>query len=66
MSRNCRRYFWGMLLALVMVCGTGCPPDYVFFADDALESAIRAEIGKPLGFLTAGDLWTFSRLTRAT
>jgi len=45
-----------MLLALVMVCGTGCPPDYVFFADDALESAIRAEIGKPLGFLTAGDL----------
>ena len=51
-----RQGYFGILLLLVLVCGTGCPPQLAFVPDDALESAMRAEIGKPLGFLTEADL----------
>ena len=38
---------------------TGCPAgngNLVFFQDPALESAVRAAAGKPLGFLTRADV----------
>jgi len=41
----------GLLVGLA-----GCPFDVVFISDKALESAIRASIGKPMGLLPAGDL----------
>ena len=44
-----------VLLVSVLVSVVGCPR-LVFIRDDALEKAIRAEIGKPLGFLTEADL----------
>jgi len=45
-----------LVLATALV---GCPAgnsNFVFFQDSALESAVRAEIGKPLGLLTQSDV----------
>jgi Leucine-rich repeat (LRR) protein len=44
----------GLVLGLAALV-VGCPRP-VFFQDKALESAIRAEIGKPFGLLTDADL----------
>lgn len=47
------------LLAGVGIAMTGCPfvgGGSAFFADKALESAVRLELGKPLGILSAADL----------
>lgn len=44
-----------VLLVFVAVFAAGCPT-LVFLPDKALESAIRAEIGKPFGILTEADL----------
>jgi len=44
-----------VLLVSMVVCVVGCSR-LVFIRDEALEKAIRAEIGKPLGFLTEADL----------
>ncbi|NIA13957.1 MAG: hypothetical protein GWP08_07740 [Nitrospiraceae bacterium] len=44
-----------VLLSLIVVAAAGCP-DGVFFADKALESAIRAELHQPFGILTQQDL----------
>ena len=47
------------LLAGVGIAMTGCPiggGGTAFFADKALESAVRLELGKPLGILSAADL----------
>lgn len=50
----------GSAIALVaaVALGTGCPLNQaiVSIPDPALEAAIRAELGQPLGFLTRGDL----------
>jgi internalin A len=44
-----------VLLTCVICCTPGCPR-LVFFPDEGLETAIRVEISKPLGFLTEADL----------
>lgn len=44
------------LVLTVVVLATGCPSGVVFIPDSALDSAIRAEIGKPFGPLTEDDL----------
>jgi len=44
-----------VLLVCVIVWAPGCPR-LVFFPDEGLETAIRAAISKPLGFLTEADL----------
>ena len=43
------------LLIVVVVFAAGCP-EWVFFEDKALESAVRAALGKPFGYLTQEDL----------
>jgi hypothetical protein len=43
------------LMAGIVLLGTGCP-QWVFFQDRALESAIRAELQMPFGVLTTEDL----------
>lgn len=45
---------------------TGCPiggGGPAFFADKALESAVRAELGKPLGILSANDLLSVTEIS---
>lgn len=44
-----------VLLVSIAVLAVGCP-EIVVIPDNALDSAIRAEIGKPFGLLTRGDL----------
>lgn len=44
----------GVVIAIA-ASTAGCPK-YVIFPDKALESAIRAEVGKPFGLLTEDDL----------
>ncbi len=55
------------LLAVVVSAGifaSGCPggAQPVFFLDKTLETAIRLELGRPLGFLTQADLLNLERL----
>lgn len=53
-------------LALVALTGfvSGCPSNQAIISipDAALEAAIRAELGHPLGFLTRGDLLKLRQL----
>ena len=53
-----RRLLLPSVLAGVGIAMTGCPigGGAAFFADNALESAVRLELGKPLGILSAADL----------
>lgn len=53
----------GMLLAM-SVALVGCPGqgDIVIFKDSALEAAVRAELGQPLGFLSGAALRQLTRL----
>ena len=46
----------GLLAALAPLL-VGCPAvDVVIFKDEALERAVRAELGQPFGFLTRADM----------
>jgi len=45
-----------LMAACLAVFTVGCPSDVVFVPDTALDSAIRAEISKPLGMLTRTDM----------
>lgn len=59
MKRLVRRLLLPSVLAGTAISMTGCPiggGGAAFFADNALESAVRAELGKPLGLLYASDL----------
>ncbi len=46
----------------VLLLGAGCPYPVVFIPDQALESAIRAELNKPFGCLTEEDLLQVTEL----
>lgn len=52
---NVRVYVKLVGLGLVLAVLTGCPGS-VIIPDQALDSAIRAELRKPFGFLTEADL----------
>ncbi len=59
MNQTVRRLLLPGVLVGVGIALSGCPiaeGGAAFFADRALESAVRAELGKPLGFLSQGDL----------
>lgn len=59
MKQTVRRLLLPGVLAGVGLAMSGCPVTgggAAFFADKALESAVRAELGKPLGFLSQADL----------
>lgn len=57
MKKNLVRRMGLVGLAGCLLVGlAGCPFDVVFISDKALESAIRASIGKPMGLLTELDL----------
>lgn len=59
MKLTVRRLLLPGVLAGVGLAMSGCPVaggGAAFFADRALESAVRAELGKPLGFLSQADL----------
>jgi Leucine-rich repeat (LRR) protein len=45
-----------LLLFATVLPLTGCPSDLIYIRDAGLDSAIRAEIGKPFGMLTRQDL----------
>ena len=51
-----RKIGFGALGLCLTVLLSGCPFGAVFFPDKALESAVRAELQMPLGFLTESDL----------
>ncbi len=57
MNTNLLRRVGLLGLAVCLMLGlSGCPFGVVFFGDKALESAVRAELGKPFGLLTQADL----------
>ena len=59
MKQTVRRILLPGVLAGVGIALSGCPiagGGAAFFADRALESAVRAELGKPLGYLYQEDL----------
>jgi hypothetical protein len=63
-QRLTTRFLPLMLVALAATL-TGCPAgngNLVFFQDAALESAVRAAAGKPLGFLTRNDVLNITEL----
>lgn len=65
---NVRRLFLPGVLAGIGIACTGCPVaggGAAFFADGALESAVRAELGKPLGFLSQADLLDVTEIDAA-
>lgn len=51
-------------LGVVAALCSGCPPqlEVVFLQDDALEQAVRAKLGQPLGYLTRADLLRLTNL----
>lgn len=53
-----RRLLLPGVLAGVVIAMSGCPlaGGAAFFSDPALDSAVRAALGKPLGFLSQADL----------
>ena len=53
-----------VLLTVILVAAAGCP-NVVFFADKALESAIRAELHQPFGPLTQQDLLDVQQISAA-
>lgn len=55
LAMNVRVYVKAVAVGLILVVLSGCPGT-VFIGDRALESAIRAELRKPFGLLTEGDL----------
>lgn len=55
LAMNVRMYAKVVAIGLVLALLTGCPGT-VFIPDQALDSALRAELRKPFGLLTEGDL----------
>lgn len=55
--RKTLTYRWALMgVAVALLVGLSGCPFFVFFPDDALDSAVRASIGKPFGLLTVMDL----------
>ncbi|HPO15366.1 MAG TPA: hypothetical protein PLI09_18125 [Candidatus Hydrogenedentes bacterium] len=55
--RKTLAYRWALLgVAVGLLVGLSGCPFFVFFPDDALDSAVRASISKPFGLLTVLDL----------
>lgn len=55
--RKTLAYRWAVMgLAVVVLAGLGGCPFFVFFPDQALESAVRASINKPFGLINVLDL----------
>lgn len=68
MLQTVRRLLIPGVLAGVGIALSGCPiaeGGAAYFADRALESAVRAELGKPLGFLSQGDLLDVTEINAA-
>ncbi len=63
MKQMYRGLMAGLLVAVTAGSLAGCAGGaVVFIPDPGLEAAIRLELGKPLGFLTTGDLISLTEL----
>lgn len=65
LKQTVRRIVLPGMLAVLVVALSGCPlvgGGAVFIRDAALDSAIRAELGKPLGILSQADLLNVTEL----